>query len=77
MRSSVVSEGELSLSRHRNASNLASRPKAYPTRSMSLEPFVGSVKLTILHESGKENAKFIEAVSGGWPRIVSNLKSLL
>jgi hypothetical protein len=24
-----------------------------------------------------DNSKFIEAVSGGWPRILSNLKSLL
>ena len=37
----------------------------------------GVVKLTITHESGVENSKLIEAVSGGWPRILSNLKSLL
>jgi uncharacterized protein YndB with AHSA1/START domain len=36
-----------------------------------------AVKLTIEHELEGEGAKFIEAVSGGWPKIVSNLKSLL
>ena len=36
-----------------------------------------AAKLTITHSMDKENAKFIEAVSGGWPKILSNLKSLL
>ncbi|HEY5336714.1 MAG TPA: SRPBCC family protein [Rhizomicrobium sp.] len=34
-------------------------------------------KLTISHTIEKENAQFIQAVSGGWPRILSSLKSLL
>ena len=37
----------------------------------------GAVKLTVTHTIDKENAQFIQAVSGGWPRILSNLKSLL
>lgn len=53
------------------------KAEGYSTCTMSLEPVAGAVKLTILHEIGKDNAKFIEAVSGGWPRIISNLKSLL
>ena len=36
-----------------------------------------AVKLTITHELEGEGTKFIEAVSGGWPKIMSNLKSLL
>jgi uncharacterized protein YndB with AHSA1/START domain len=37
-----------------------------------------AAKLTIRHEiEGEGGAKFIEAVSGGWPKILSNLKSLL
>jgi len=36
-----------------------------------------AVRLTILHELEGEGAKFIEAVSGGWPKVLSNLKSLL
>ena len=37
-----------------------------------------AVKLTIHHEvEGESAGKFIEAVSGGWPKVLSNLKSLL
>jgi uncharacterized protein YndB with AHSA1/START domain len=42
-----------------------------------LEPADGVVKLTITHGIDRPQSKFIEAVSGGWPRIISNLKSLL
>ncbi len=35
------------------------------------------VKLTVLHEMDKSDSKFIKAVSGGWPIILSSLKSLL
>jgi len=44
---------------------------------MELEPADGAVKLTVTHTIELENSKFIEAVSGGWPKILSNLKSLL
>ncbi len=37
----------------------------------------GTVKLTNSHTMDRTESKFIEAVSGGWPRILSNLKSLL
>jgi len=37
-----------------------------------------AVKLTITHEAEVEQgAPLIEAVSGGWPKVLSNLKSLL
>jgi uncharacterized protein YndB with AHSA1/START domain len=36
-----------------------------------------SVKLTVIHEMERGGSKFIEAVSGGWPMILSSLKSLL
>ncbi|MFZ0423630.1 MAG: SRPBCC family protein [Xanthobacteraceae bacterium] len=35
------------------------------------------VKLTITHEIDKPGSKLIEAVSGGWPKVLSSLKSLL
>ncbi len=35
------------------------------------------VKLSITHSMERENSKLIEAVSGGWPRILSSLKTLL
>lgn len=45
---------------------------------IELEPAEGGVvKLTIDHSIGVANAKLIEAVSGGWPKILSNLKSIL
>jgi hypothetical protein len=34
-------------------------------------------KLTVTHEIKKPQSKLIEAVSGGWPKILSKLKSLL
>jgi uncharacterized protein YndB with AHSA1/START domain len=36
-----------------------------------------TVKLTITHSIEKDDAGFITAVSGGWPKILSSLKSLL
>ena len=35
------------------------------------------VKLTITHSSERSNAKIIEAVGGGWPRVLSSLKTFL
>lgn len=45
--------------------------------TFDLEPMDNVVKLTVTHGMDMPNSKFIEAVSGGWPFILSNLKSLL
>ena len=45
--------------------------------TFELEPTGEVVKLTVTHSSPKPDSKLIVAVSGGWPRILSNLKSLL
>ena len=45
--------------------------------TVELEPIGTAVKLTITHEMDRSESKLIQAVSGGWPRILSNLKSLL
>jgi uncharacterized protein YndB with AHSA1/START domain len=45
--------------------------------TMELEPIGTTVKLSITHTIEREPSKFIEAVSGGWPKIIANLKSLL
>jgi uncharacterized protein YndB with AHSA1/START domain len=37
----------------------------------------GVVKLTVAHSIDVEGSAFIAAVSGGWPQILANLKSLL
>ena len=42
-----------------------------------LEPQGQATRLTILHEMDKPQSLVIEAVSQGWPKILSNLKSLL
>ena len=45
--------------------------------TMEIEPSGTATKLSITHAIDLERSKFIEAVSGGWPKIVSNLKSAL
>lgn len=42
-----------------------------------LEPKGDAVKLTVIHEMDRGQSKFIQAVSNGWPTILSSLKSLL
>lgn len=44
---------------------------------MTLELEGDATKLTINHSIGRENSKLIEAVSGGWPKILSSLKSMI
>jgi hypothetical protein len=44
---------------------------------MEIEPAGDAAKLTITHWSEVENSRMISAVSGGWPQILSNLKSLI
>jgi len=49
-----------------------------PSRCIiELEPTGTAVKLSITHLIEREGSKLIEAVSGGWPKVISNLKSLL
>jgi uncharacterized protein YndB with AHSA1/START domain len=42
-----------------------------------IEPVDGAVKLTVTHSIGVPQSKTIEAVAGGWPKVLSNLKSWL
>jgi uncharacterized protein YndB with AHSA1/START domain len=45
--------------------------------TMEIERKGEAVKLTVTHAIEREGSKSIEAVAGGWPQILSNLKSLL
>jgi uncharacterized protein YndB with AHSA1/START domain len=45
--------------------------------AMELERSGTAVKLSISHTIERDASKLIAAVSGGWPKVVSNLKSLL
>ncbi len=51
--------------------------EGYSRCVFEIEPVDDVTKLTVTHSMEREGAKFIEAVSGGWPRILSNLKSLI
>jgi uncharacterized protein YndB with AHSA1/START domain len=53
------------------------KAEGYARCTMEIEPVEGAVKLTVTHGMERPDSKFIRAVSGGWPRILSNLKSLL
>ncbi len=52
------------------------KAEGYSRCTMELEPMEGAVKLSITHAMDRADSQFIHAVSGGWPRILSNLKSL-
>ena len=61
--------------RHRSKPELAAEGESRCT--MELEPSGAAVKLSITHTIERDPSKLIAAVSGGWPKIISNLKSLL
>jgi uncharacterized protein YndB with AHSA1/START domain len=60
---------------HQNRPELRAEGDSFCT--MELESIGPAVKLRITHTIEREPSKLIEAVSGGWPKIISNLKSLL
>ena len=51
--------------------------EGYSRATMELEPVGELIKLTVTHEAPVAKSKFIEAVGGGWPMILSSLKSLM
>jgi len=61
--------------RHRRRPELEAEGDSLCT--MELEPSGTAVKLSITHTIEREPSQLIGAVSGGWPKILSNLKSLL
>ena len=49
-----------------------------PSRvTFNLVPFKGQVQLTIVHDDFDERSKAFESISGGWPKVLSSLKSFL
>jgi uncharacterized protein YndB with AHSA1/START domain len=61
--------------RHQNKPELEAEGDSLCT--MELEPSGSAVRLSITHSIERDPSKLIEAVSGGWPKVISNLKSLL
>jgi uncharacterized protein YndB with AHSA1/START domain len=60
---------------HQNKPELKAEGESLCT--LELEPIGTAVKLSITHTIERELSNLIVAVSGGWPKIISNLKSLL
>jgi uncharacterized protein YndB with AHSA1/START domain len=57
------------------------RPKlkaeGYSRATFELEKMGAMVKLTVTHKIARKNSQLIGAVSSGWPKVLSGLKSLL
>src|SRR6185369_8138478 len=53
------------------------KAEGYSRCVMELELAGETVKLTVTHTAEREAPKFIAAVSGGWPKVLSSLKSYL
>jgi uncharacterized protein YndB with AHSA1/START domain len=51
--------------------------EGYARCAIEIEQAGEVAKLTITHDIDKPGSKLIEAVSGGWPKILSSLKTLL
>lgn len=61
----------------RNEWRPESKAEGYSTCTFEVEAAGAAVKLTVTHAIDVPNSKLIDGVSGGWPLILSNLKSLL
>lgn len=53
------------------------KAEGYTRCTMEIQQDGEVARLSIVHEIDIADSKTIEAVSGGWPRILSNLKTLL
>jgi uncharacterized protein YndB with AHSA1/START domain len=63
--------------RWRNEFRPELREEGYARCVFEIEPAGEVVKLTIVHDIEKPDSKLIGAVSIGWPKILSSLKTLL
>jgi uncharacterized protein YndB with AHSA1/START domain len=63
--------------RWRNEFRPELKAEGFSLCTMEIEPVDDAVKLTVTHSIERKGSKLIDAVSGGWPQILSNLKSLL
>lgn len=54
---------------------MAAEPRSKVT--FEIEPAESGVKLTVIHEGFNEGSTVLELVRGGWPQLVSDLKTLL
>lgn len=69
--------GELVVIKWRNEWKPELKEEGYGLCRMEIEAAGAATKLTVTHSIDVSDSKYIGAVSGGWPKILSNLKSLL
>ena len=55
----------------------ALRREGYSKVTFDLEPLGGEVKLTVVHDELREGSGVLKGISGGWPKALASLKSLL
>ncbi len=49
-----------------------------PSRvTFTIEPFKNQVRLTVVHDDFDEGSKVYESIKGGWPAVLSSLKTFL
>ena len=63
--------------RWRNEFKPELKAEGFSRATFEIETVDGLVKLTVIHEMEGDGPKFIAAVSTGWPKVLSSLKSLL
>jgi uncharacterized protein YndB with AHSA1/START domain len=51
--------------------------EGYSRMTYEIVPMDDMVKLTVTHEMDRPDSKLIDGVPGGWPMLLSSLKSLL
>ena len=61
----------------RNEFNAELKAEGHSILTYEITPTEGAVKLVVTHEIERESSKLIDAVSNGWPPLMSSLKSLL
>ena len=61
----------------RNEMRAELKDEGFSRCEYALEQDGETMKLTVTHSIEKDGSMFIEAVSGGWPRILSSFKSFL
>lgn len=53
------------------------KPEGFTRCTFAISQEGGQTKLEVVHEVDMDNSRTIAAVSGGWPKILSGLKTLL
>jgi uncharacterized protein YndB with AHSA1/START domain len=57
------------------AAKLAAEPRSKVT--FDIEPVTQGMKLTVIHDGFEPGSTIVQMVSGGWPDVISSLKTLL